>query len=199
MAKIDRAPFVCLPVAGQSFWTAGEPDERRTALREAAYIRRTKFRKGKLVHDFACRAEDLFMLTPIVPQEAREWVKRPFLRWKLADEATKGCQGGAAVSAWHVVADLPLGMSRGQWTDEAEQLVRDVLPCTAVAEICGHLPTKDPPHIHMLVATRQPGPWSYTAMIEGLERLLQYELKARWLDWLDRCASAPAANVRRAA
>jgi hypothetical protein len=183
MASRDRKPFVCLPVAGQSFWQPGEPDSRRTALREAAYIRRTKFVKGELVHDFACRAEDLFMLAPIIPAEAPAWVHRPFLRWHFADEAVEDASPKGAVRAWHVCGDLPLGVSRGQWADQAEQIVREVLPSMAVAEICGHIPNDHPPHLHILVAARVPGARRYGRLISGLGDILQNNLRERWLEW----------------
>ena len=194
MTNRNREPFRCLPVAGQSFWRPGQPDGRRTALREAAYIRRTKFERGEMVHDFACRAEDLFMLSAILPEKAAEWTRRPFLRWHFADEAVEGSKIDA-VRAWHVCADLPLGMSRGQWADEAENIVRDVLPAGAVAEICGHLPTDHPPHIHLLVAARAPGPRRYGRLHHGLGDLLQTALRERWLAWCGAAGSEPT-NMR---
>ena len=189
MASRDRKPFVCLPVAGQSFWHPTEPDSRRTALREAAYIRRTKFVNGVLVHDFACRAEDLFMLSPIIPEAAPAWAHKPFLRWHFADKAVAGASETGAVRAWHVCADLPLGMSRGEWTDGAERIVRDVLPSIAVAEICGHVPTDHPPHIHILVAARVAGARRYGRLISGLEDILLNDLRKRWLEWC--CVGQP--------
>ncbi len=185
MAKRERKPFRCFPVSGQSFWDPNQPDSRRTALREAAYIRRTRFERGDLVHDFACRAEDLFMLAAILPDHAPEWVRRPFLRWHFADEAAQGGTATSAVRAWHVCADLPAGMTRGRWADEAEAIVRDVLPAGAVAEICGHVPSDHPPHIHILVAAAVPGTRRYGRLHEGLGDVLQNELRARWLAWCD--------------
>jgi hypothetical protein len=193
MAKHNRKPFRCVPVSGQSFWDLGQPDSRRTALREAAYIRRTKFERGDLVHDFACRAEDLFMLAAILPNHAPEWVRRPFLRWHFADEAAEGRTSVNAVRAWHVCADLPARMTRGRWADEAEAIVRDVLPGDAVAEICGHVPNDHPPHIHILVAARAPGARRYGRLHGGLGDVLQNQLRERWLTW---CGSR--AQSRRA-
>jgi hypothetical protein len=185
MPRADRKPFVCLPVAGQSFWSVGQPDARRTALREAAYIRRTKFNKGALGHDFAYRGEDLFMLTAIVPNHAPTWVRRPFLRWKLADEAAERGKNPEEIRAWHICADLPLEESRGCWMDGAEMLVRNALPQGCVAEICGHAPEDEPPHVHILVAPRVPGSRHYGALLKGLEDLLTGHLKQRWLRWLE--------------
>lgn len=199
MANSDREPFRCLPVAGESFWAPGQPDSRRTALREAAYIRRTKFEQRDLVHDFACRAEDLFMLTAIVPVAAPEWTRRPFLRWKLADEAAERADNGHQIRAWHVCADLPPHMSRGQWMDEAEAIVRDVLPETAVAEMVGHLPVDKPPHIHILVAARSPAARCYGHPLPTLEEVLQHELKARWLDWINGGRDGHSRRLRLAA
>lgn len=189
MGKRNRKPFRCFPVSGQSFWYPGQPDSRRTALREAAYIRRTKFERGDLVHDFARRAEDLFMMAAILPDDAPEWVRRPFLRWHFADEAAEGETSVNAVRAWHVCADLPAGMTRGRWADEAEAIVREVLPSAAVAEICGNTPTIHPPHIHILVAARAVGVRRYGQLIGGLEDILQNKLRKRWLEWC--CADQP--------
>ena len=184
MGNPNREPFRCFPVAGESFWEPGQPDSRRTALREAAYIRRTKFKKGDMVHDFSCRAGDLFMLTAILPIAAPNWARKPYLRWKLADEAAESGAKEHQIRAWHVCADLPLNMSRGQWTDEVEAIVRDVLPETAVAEVVVHLPAEKPPHVHILVAARAPAARRYGHLLPRLDEILQSELKARWLDWL---------------
>lgn len=191
MPRADRQPFVCLPVAGQSFWSAGQPDARRTALREAAYIRRTKFAKGTLGHDFACRSEDLFMLQAIVPAGAPAWVRRPFLRWKLADEAAERGRNPQETRAWHICADLPAGVSRGEWMDGAESLVRETLPASVVAEICGHAPEHDPPHVHILVAARHAESSRYGPVVLGLEEVLSKQLKDRWLCWLADTGRSP--------
>lgn len=199
MRENRRPPYVCLPVRGQSFWDPNRPDNRRTALREAAYIRRTKFEKNDLVHDFSCRAEDLFMMTPILPSGAPAWAHRPFLRWKMADEAVEQEAGSDSLRAWHVCADLPVGLSRGRWVDMTEDLVRSALPACAVAEICGHLPVQDPAHIHLLVAARTPGEWRYGTLLPELEACLNVRLKQHWLAWLEQQSHGGPLKKRLAA
>lgn len=185
----QRLPYVCLPVRRQSFWDPNQPDNLRTALREAAYIRRTKFEKNDVLHDFSSRSEDLFMMTPIIPAGAPDWVSRPFLRWQLADEAVQRPGTSESVRAWHVCADLPVGLSRGTVVDQAEQIVRSALPTNAVAEICGHMPDDNVPHVHILVAARAPAARHYGAEIENLEARLTVELQRSWLSWLGRTDS----------
>lgn len=179
----ERSPFTCLAVATSCRrGRAGDP--RKTALREAAYIRRTRFTKGGAVlHDFSSRAEDLLMLVPIVPVGAPEWVHRPFLRWQLADEAVE--QGAVdAVRAWHVCGDLKPGLSSGAWMDDVTSLVRAALPTEAVAEIAAHVPTNKPAHAHILVAPRRVGPTSYGPVDYGLYDRLYHVLRAAWMAWL---------------
>ena len=186
MRPKQRLPYVCLPVAGQSFWNSEHPDSRRTALREAAYIRRTKFENDSVRHDFACRSADLFMLCEILPRNAPGWARSPYLRWQMADEAVR--DDDAAIRAWHICADLPAGMSRGQWMDQTEALIRSVLPDAAVAEICGHIPASEPPHIHALVAPRRPVSRRFGAALPNLPQLLQVSLRDRWLQWLQNAS-----------
>ena len=130
-----RSPFTCQPVA--THFRGGRPgDMRRTALREAAYIRRSRFVKGEVVlHDFSSRAEDLFMLASIVPRDAGDWAHRPYLRWQLADEAAETEANSSAIRAWHICGDLKEGLTPGQWMDQTHDLVRSALPASAVAEI----------------------------------------------------------------
>ncbi len=198
MTSRNREPFRCLPIAGESFWEPGQRDSRRTAVREAAYIRRTKFKQGDAIHDFAWRGEDLFMISPILPDDAPSWTHRPYLRWRLADQVVERGTAKDAIRAWHICADLPVGLSRGRWGDEAEAIVREVLPSHAVAEICGHVPIDHPPHMHILVAARAPGARGYGRPLAGLGDLLQDELRERWLAWCGAAGSEPT-NMRLAA
>lgn len=182
MAK-ERSPFTCQAVATNSrAGRAGDP--RKTALREAAYIRRTRFTKsGAVLHDFSSRAEDLLMLVPIVPASAPDWVYRPFLRWQLADEAVEEAAVDT-VRAWHVCGDLKSGLSPGRWMDDVTSLVRAALPTEAVAEIAAHVPTNKPPHAHILVAPRGFGPTSYGPVDYGLYDRLDHVLRTAWMAWL---------------
>ncbi|WP_426693525.1 MobA/MobL family protein [Sphingomonas sediminicola] len=181
---MERLPFRCLPVVTHP--KQGHPvNELRTALREAAYIRRTRFTKGDVtIHDFSSRAEDLFMLTSIVPDEAPEWVHRPFLRWQLADEAIEASGDLHGVRAWHVCGDLRPGLSRGEWMDQVVDLVRSVLPAGIVAEIAGHIPRAGrPPHVHILISSRYFGRRTYAGVSYPLYRRLNGCLRQAWVEW----------------
>ena len=124
-----RKPFVCEPIARRSFGGGERFDERRTALREAAYIRRTHFTKaGRTLHDFTMRGEDLFVLLPIVPNDAPWWALSPYLRWQMADEAADNDGSGDDIRAWHICGDLKPGLSNGQLVDQVEAMTLRALP-----------------------------------------------------------------------
>lgn len=181
----ERSPFTCQAVATH-FRGGRVADHRRTALREAAYIRRTRFIKGgAALHDFSCRAEDLFMLMSIIPDGAPDWARRPFLRWQFADEAVEESGKVHGVRAWHVCGDLRPGLSRGAWTDAVEMLVRNALPTGVLAEIAGHIPADGaPPHVHILVSSHYVGDNGYTSVAYPLYRRLTECLRPDWLAWL---------------
>lgn len=183
-----RLPFSCRPVSGQLFHDAQGIEHRRTALREATYIRRTHFTKaGRTLHDFTLRGEDLFMLTPIIPAGAPEWVSRPYLRWQLADEAAEASGGPEEIRAWHICGDLKPGLTRGQWVDQVEAITRAALPDRIVAEIAVHVPQDKPPHAHILIAPRYVTRRCrrYGKVCPDLHRRLAEELGDAWHDWLD--------------
>ena len=182
-----RLPFACRPIAGQLFRDAEGKLHRRTALREASYIRRTRFAKdGRTLHDFTMRGEDLFMLTPIIPEGAPEWVNRPFLRWQLADEAAEASGEPDEVRAWHLCGDLKPGLTRYQWGEQVEAMTRTALPDHIVAEIAIHVPPHKPPHAHILVAPFSVTPCEreYGEVCHDLRRRLEDDLGGGWLDWL---------------
>lgn len=180
-----RLPFVCQPISIQHFNQPDRIDETQTALREAAYIRRTRFiQKGAEALDFAKRGEDLFMLTPILPVDSPKWVCRPFLRWKRADDAAEATGRLDDIRAWHICGDLKKGLTRGQWSDQVEEMVRFALPSGIVAEIAGHIPRDKPPHVHILVASRYVGNDAYEQIAYDLHRRLNEDLRQSWADWL---------------
>ena len=159
MTKVRvRKPFVCQPISLQSRGRPDTFDSTRTALAAAAYIRRTRFEKdGMEPVDFAKRGEDLLAVVSITPQQAPEWVHSPFLRWKRLDEASDRTSNAEDIRAWHVVADLPIGASRGEWLDECYSLVREHLPSEAVADVALHCPRDGTPaHMHLIAASRIP-------------------------------------------
>lgn len=182
-----RLPFVCQPVSGQIVVDGQQVEHRRTALREAAYIRRTRFAKNDgPTHDFAWRGSDLFMLTPIIPPEAGDWADRPYLRWQMADEAAEASGDPGSVRAWHICGDLRPGMTRGQWVDQVEEMTRAALPNRIVAEVAIHIRQDKPPHAHLLVAAHCAGRRRYGKFCSDLYDRLADGLGDAWLDWLGR-------------
>ncbi len=187
MSARVRAPFVCQAVSTAAWRRPSRVDPTRTALREAAYILRTRFEWGDgEVVDFTKRRADLFMSGAILPSSTEEWAESPFLRWKAADDAAESTCRADEIRAWHVVADLPNGYSKGEWFDRAEKMVRSVLPDSAIAEMAGHMPFDGtPPHLHLLVAPRHANDrHGYGRVAFCIYRRLNEQLRASWLDWL---------------
>jgi hypothetical protein len=167
-------------------------DPSRTALREATYILRTRFEwdeqrrgAGRKFIDFAKRGEDLFVRVPILPAAPPWWATKPFLRWKKADEAAERTGRPDEIRAWHVVADLPMRCSKGEWVDRTEAMVRAVLPSKTIADFAVHVPSDGtPPHMHLLTAARYAEDDHYGGVAFCLYRRLNERLRATWVDWL---------------
>jgi hypothetical protein len=180
-----RLPFVCQPVCGQVVLDGRRIEHRRTALREAAYIRRTRFAKDDgPTHDFAWRGSDLFMLTPIIPPAAGQWAHRPYLRWQMADETAEASGDADSVRAWHICGDLRQDLTRGQWVDQVVAMTRAALPGRIAAEIAIHVPPDKPAHAHILVAPFRAGRRRYGRACPDLHRRLEEDLGHAWLAWL---------------
>ena len=162
-------------------------DTCRTALEEAAYIRRTKLYHGCAEHAFTDRARDLMFLRSIIPEDAQDWVYEPHLRWSYADRAVdQPCRSSESpIRAWHVCADLPKGRSPGRWIDEAEFLVRLSLPDGVIADIAGHEPRFGLPHVHILIAHRSLAGDCFGPPMKNLEHAIQYDLQDLWINWLN--------------
>ena len=189
-----RKPFVCQPISIQERGRPDTLDPTRTALAAAAYVRRTRFEKaGMEPVDFAKRGEDLLAVMPITPPDAPEWVHSPFLRWKLADEASDRTRNPEDIRAWHVVGDLPSAGSRGEWLDGCFTLVRQHLPSDSVADLALHTPRDGTPaHMHLIVASRLLARARYGAVAYDVFRCLDRDLRAGWAAWcrqLDRIAA----------
>lgn len=189
-----RKPFVCQPISIQERGRPDTLDPARTALAAAAYARRTRFEKdGMTPVDFAKRGEDLLAVIPITPPGAPEWVHSPFLRWKLADEASDRTSNPEDIRAWHVVGDLPVNASRGEWVDGSYSLARRHLPSNAVADLALHTPRDGKPaHMHLIVASRVPASTRYDAVGYEIFRYLDRDLRTGWTAWcshLDRIAA----------
>lgn len=190
-------PFVCWPVSLQ---IPGRKliDPTRTALTTAAYIARTRFEGGDPeIVDFTLRGADLVARTRIQCENAPDWVRKPYLRWVRADEASDRTGNPKDIRAWHVVADLPPWASEGKWLDGARELVSLALTPTAVADIAIHNPDDGIPHAHVVVASRIPGEHSYLGVDYDIYSALTVSLRAVWDEWLKECAGQ--SGVRHAA
>lgn len=198
MSAVEMSkPFVCWPVSLQ---IPGRKliDPTRTALTTAAYIARTRFEGGDPeIVDFTLRGADLVARTRIQDENAPDWVRKPYLRWVRADEASDRTGNPKDIRAWHVVADLPPWASEGQWLDGARELVSLALTPTAVADIAIHNPDDGIPHAHVVVASRIPGEHSYLGVDYGIYRALTVSLRAVWDEWLQESVDHSA--VRHAA
>ncbi len=180
-------PFVCWPVSLQ---IPGRKliDPTRTALTTAAYIARTRFTGGDPdTVDFTMRGADLVARIRIQGEDAPDWVRKPYLRWVRADEASERTGNPKDIRCWHVVADLPPLASEGEWIDRAKELVTLALTPTAVADVAIHNPDDGPPHAHVVVASRIPGDQSYLGVDYDIYRALTLSLRAVWDEWLQEC------------
>jgi len=190
-------PFVCWPVSLQ-IPSRKLIDPTRTALTTAAYIARTRFTGGKPeVVDFTMRGADLVARIMIQGQDAPDWLRKPYLRWVRADEASDRTGNPKDIRCWHVVADLPPSASEGEWIDCAKELVTLALTPTAVADVAIHNPDDGLPHAHVVVASRIPGDHSYFGVDYDIYRALTVSLRAVWDEWLQECAGRK--GIRHAA
>lgn len=187
MNKIMRRTFSYEAIQIRSY-QRDRSETCRTALEEAAYIRRTKLYHGNAEHAFTDRARDLIFLRSIVPQDAQDWVHEPHLRWAYADRAVDQPRRSAEspIRAWHVCADLPKAASPGKWMDEAELLVRLSLPDGVVADIAGHEPRLRPPHVHILIAHRALAGDCFGSPMKNLEHAIHHDLQDLWNNWLSQ-------------
>lgn len=187
---MSRSPFVFLPVTGQPIMTGAhrfnDAAAVSTALRESAYLRRTRYirRDGTPWFDFTLRAADLVAIDVIRPPSAPAWTSSPFRVWSMADCAAKGSNGCEHVRAWQIVADLPQTLSAGRWLDQAVEIVREVFDKSdAIVEIALHAPADHVPHVHMLVSSRHLTAERFGAIDPTRANMISGPLKKQWLRW----------------
>ena len=179
-------PFSCWPISLQ---VPGRPitlDRSRTALAAAAYINRDRFElEDPNFVDFTKRGGDLIARIPIIGREAPGWTRSPFLRWKLADEASDRTGNPEDIRAWHVVADLPASATVGQWVDGVAEIVSLALTPWAVADIALHKADADvPAHAHIVAASRVPGVSAYHSVDYDMHFCLDVALRLVWQEWV---------------
>lgn len=160
----------------------------RTALRESAYQRRTRYRVGDLIHDFTVRQGDLVAARLLVPPSAPEWALVPWKCWSRSDEVVAWIKAASAVRAWYAVANLP-DATPGHWLDTVETFVRETLVAQgAVVEVVLHEPLDKPPHAHLLIAARELGRSTFGQYRPEWHDAIVDELQPRWLRWLGQGA-----------
>lgn len=185
-----RPEFQCWPVAGQSVVTGchrfSDPKRTRTALRESAYLRRTRYidENGNALADFTTRGADLEAIRSFVPADAPQWVHSPYLTWRRADEAAERCCP-STVRAWQVVADLPAGLTSGQGLDGATLAVeRSFAGHGVVAEMAIHATAHGHRHAHLLIASRHLTNCHFGTLVSDRYDLINGVLRSEWARWL---------------
>ena len=185
-----RPEFHYWPVAGQRVTTGvhrfSDPARTSTALRESAYLRRTRYIdcEGRPLADFTTRAADLEAVRQFAPPNAPTWVRSPFLTWTRADEAAERCQPGS-IRAWQVVADLPAGVTPGEALDGASGVVEACFTGSGVvAELAIHLVGDGQRHAHILIAARHLRDTRFGALDAARRGLIDGVLRKAWCQWL---------------
>lgn len=187
MSARVRAPFVCQAVSTAAWRRPSGVDPTRTALREAAYILRTRFEWGDgEVVDFTKRRADLFMSGAILPYSSD------------SERRARSCVGSRPTMPPRARA-VPTRSERGMWSPTCRAVARKAsgltaprrwfgrsLPDSAIAEMAGHMPFDGkPPHLHLLVAPRHANDrHGYGRVAFCIYRRLNEQLRASWLDWL---------------
>ncbi|TRW17732.1 MobA/MobL family protein [Glacieibacterium frigidum] len=196
---MSRRPFVFLAVAGQAVPTSGhrlsDPAAISTALRESAYLRRTRYiaKDNRLLFDFTLRSADLVAIKVIAPVNAPTWTLSPYLVWTLADGIAAGRAAPENICAWQIVADLPATLSAGKWLDGAVDIIRSAFKTSdAIIELAIHAPPGRTAHAHLLVTARRLSKDGFGAIDAARLDLIAGPLKNKWLRWLRRYRATSA-------
>jgi len=152
-------------------WRAmGRMPAYKTATSNAAYIMRddgVTDRFGSMPQAFATRRYELRAGGLLLPNSAPKWAEEPYRIWQEADAATDATGDPTAVSAWHVMCEIPKGLSANAW----ERLVREfvgseIVAKGAAAQWAIHAVEGDEgtwivaPHAHVIVSARR---WRHDA------------------------------------
>lgn len=93
--------------------------EYRTAVCNVAYISRDSDvadRCGRMPAAFAERRYEFCAMGMMVPAKVPLWTTDPYRIWSEADDAPLATGDPTAVSAWHVVGEIPVGVPAARWT-----------------------------------------------------------------------------------
>ena len=142
----------------------------KTAVANAAYIGRDSTptdRFGPMSRAFAERRYELRAGGLLLPNSAPKWAEEPYRIWQEADAATDVTGDPTAVSAWHVMCEIPKALHADAW----EPLVRafvttDIVGRGAAAQWAIHATEAHDgswivaPHCHVIVSARR---WRHDA------------------------------------
>lgn len=171
--------------------------DRRPALKTAtcnvAYIWRDSDitdRFGPMPKSFAERRFELHGSGLLLPANAPLWATKDYRIWEDADDATLATGDSKAVSAWHLIAQIPDAIPSEKWCWMTASFLEQALVRrgAAVAWAVHGLARGDggwivPPHMHAVVSARhwKAGPRKghrHSAWISSTEQ--QMKLGAAW-------------------
>ena len=156
--------FTIRPISAE--WRLkGRRPAYRTARANVQYIWRRsdgEDRFGPMPLWFGERTYDLRAAGLMLPNSAPAWAWQDYEVWSRVDAATAATGDPTAVSAWHILAELPSYVDEPQW----ERLVRSYIDRNlirrgaAVAYAIHAMAGSDEPwivapHIHLVVAARR--------------------------------------------
>lgn len=143
----------------------GRKPAYKTARANVQYIWRESDgadRFGRMPAWFAQRRYDLRAAGLMLPNSAPLWASEDYELWDRIDAATVATGDPTAVSAWHIIAQLPSGVDEHWWewmvrSFIQRELVRRGAPVAyavhALAASAGHWVIA--PHAHLVVAARR--------------------------------------------
>jgi hypothetical protein len=159
-----RVDFTIRPISAE--WRlVGRKPAYRTARANVQYIWRDSVgrdRFGLMPRWFGERTYDLRSSGLLLPGSSPQWAARDYEIWDRVDTATAATGDPSEVSAWHILAELPVGLDERWWewlaTTFAERnLVGFGAPVAyavhALAAPDGHWAIA--PHVHMVVPARR--------------------------------------------
>lgn len=159
----DHPDFKVRPISEQWRFFDRSP-AYKTAVANVAYIWRDSSavdRFGQMPAKFAERRYELQGAGLILPGSAPVWATKGYKIWEEADIATVATGDPTAVSAWHVLMEIPETVSPGSWTPLVTGFVEREL-CALGAATAWAIHAVDGadhdwivrPHAHLIVTSR---------------------------------------------
>ncbi|MBR0553840.1 MobA/MobL family protein [Sphingomonadaceae bacterium LXI357] len=163
LANDDDAPdFKIRPISEAWRWSSRRP-AYRTAHCNVAYIWRDASpmdRFGSMPSSFAERRFELRGAGLLLPASAPSWAAEPYRIWQNADAATAATEDPTAVSAWHVMMQIPDRLPATAWRSLVTGFAtRELIRRGAAVAWAVHSIEADggwivAPHAHLIVTAR---------------------------------------------